>query len=105
MNIDRINLFYDIKNLFNTKEEAFEIYSILKSRIDRGPTNNILLVFPTKESKERNKYIIKNRTQLEEVRKDTIRDENNTYILKTLDEIIRSKDLDGIRYKEIRFLG
>ncbi len=105
MNIDRINLFYDVKNLFNTKDEAFEVYSIIKSRVNRGTTNNTLLVFPTRESKKRNKLIIKSHTQLIEKTKDKLTDEKNIFILTTLDELLKSKNLDGIRYKEVRFLG
>jgi len=30
MTMDEINLFYDVKSLFNMKDEAFEVYNIIK---------------------------------------------------------------------------
>lgn len=105
MTIDEINLFYDVKSLFNMKDEAFEVYNIIKSRVDKGITNKILLVFPTIESKRRNKIIIKNRTQLTEQKQDELTDGKNIFIFTTLYGLFKSKYLDGFRYKEVRFLG
>ncbi len=105
MTMDEINLFYDVKSLFNMKDEAFEVYNIIKSRVDRGTTNKILLVFPTIKSKIRNKIIIKNRTQLIEQKQDELTDGKNIFIFTTLYELFKSKYLYGFRYNEVRFLG
>ena len=104
-----INLFYDVKNLFNTSGEAFELYYIINSRLNkfREKERNILLVFPTREIKNRNMRHILARTQFKKINENIYVDLlNHTYYeFSSIIELKETKHIDGKRFTEIRFLG
>lgn len=104
-----IDLYYEIKNLFNTSKKAFEIYDYLRYTIQNPDKNKILYI--TLNSKAKDELMGKYNTfiDFERVNENTLRTydkENHTekYIeIRTIESIARGKFLDGRRYGEIRF--
>lgn len=111
MKKDNIELFYEVRNLFNTSDEVFDIYGELRNRIGFNRSSefgrNILLVFPTLESKKRNfnKYISKvNFYKINDNTVCTI-DKYYCYTFMTINEILDKANIAGARFTDIRFLG
>lgn len=104
-----IDLFYEIKSLFNTSEKAFEIFDYLRYTIQNPDKNKILYI--TLNSKSKDELISKYNmfTNFERVDKNTLRTYNKEkhtekYIeIRTIESIVRLNFLDGRRYGEIRF--
>lgn len=104
-----IELFYNIKNLFNTPDEVFKIYADINNRLYRNREyefgKNILLVFPTKECKKREYKKCLSKTYCK--RNDDISiidlNRNSTYTFCDITDI--SKIIIGRRFTDIRFIG
>ena len=104
-----IDLFYEIKNLFNTSEKAFEIFDYLRYTIQNPDKNKILYIVLNRRAKDELIYKYNTFTEFEKVNENTLRAydiEKNTekYIeIRTIKSIAREEFLDGKRYGEVRF--
>lgn len=106
-----INLFYEVRNLFNTSEESFDMYFLIKHNIalnrDFEFGRNILLVFPTREIKDRSMKNAIAKTNLYRFDDNTLKDiiEDTYYYFYSIGEIKRTNFFAGRRFTDIKFLG
>lgn len=104
-----IDLFYEIKNLFNTSKEAFEIFDYLRYTIQNPHNNKILYITLNRRARDElmNKY--NTLTNFERINENTLRAYNQEkheekYVeIRTIESIVKGKFLEGRRYKEVRF--
>lgn len=107
--MQEIDLFYEIKNLFNTSRKAFEIFDYIRYTTQNPDKDKILYI--TLNLKAKNELMCNYNafTNFERVNENTLRvydPEKHTekYIeIRTIESIARGKFLDGRRYGEIRF--
>ena len=104
-----IDLFYEIKNLFNTSKKAFEIFDYLRYTIQNPDKNKILYITLNPKSKDELMSKYNMFTDFERVNENTLRIYDKEkhiekYIeIRTIESLERRKFLDGRRYGEIRF--
>ena len=100
-----INLFKQVKNLFNTSDEAIHIYMTLKNCM-LSKTGDELNIFESKEDAE--KQFWKDVVNTKEITYNTEKlylnfyKENYRVHYKTINELKRT--LDGYRFKRIDFI-
>ncbi len=107
--MNNIELFYKLKDLFNTPEEIFEKFYLLKNITTFCEENKILYITINEISK--NELIKKYETLVgcKRVNKDVLKFHNQEYRediyieITTIEKIKNSRTLDGLRYREIRF--
>lgn len=107
--MNNINMYYETKRLFDTKDEVFRVYYILKERLIKNSTYPILIIYANERVKKQNLFMINSRIQNEEIKTQRIREDEiimdeKTYIFKTINEISDIRNLAGMRFSEIRFL-
>lgn len=107
--MDNIEKYFETKKLFDTKDEVFEIYNMLKERIIKNSTYPILIIYANERLKKQNLFMINLRIKNEEIKTQRIREDEiimneKIYIYKTIDEISDIRNLAGMRFSEIRFL-
>lgn len=103
--MDDIELFYEIKNLFNVSERAFEIFDELRYTTKMPNNDTILYITVNLKAKEEliDKY--KMFTDFRKVNENILKSEKypkKTIEIITIENLIR-RTLKGKRYVEIRF--
>lgn len=104
--MDDIKLFYEIKNLFNVSERAFEIFDELRYTTKMPNNDTILYITVNLKAKEEliDKY--KMFTDFRKVNENILKSEKypkKTIEIITIENLIRRTLLKGKRYVEIRF--
>lgn len=106
--MDEIDLYYQIRDLFNTSSRAFDIFYQTKGRICKNTDNtfpiNILILFPTRECLERTKRKFIAKTNVQRWNENTLYDLEKQYTFATIADIENNK-INGQRFSSIRFLG
>lgn len=100
-----IDLFYEIKNLFNTSEKAFDIFNTLKYTTQK-PNNNILYIVLNLKAKDEIMNRYETFTDFKRINENILKSEKHkdkTIEIRTIENIIRRNFLEGKRYSEIRF--
>lgn len=109
MSKENIELFYDIRNLFNIPKDTFELYFNIKSRIfynrETEFGRNILLVFPTRQIAERTKKQMVVKTNMYKNKNNEITDGKTRYYVVSIEELKCDNFMTGRRFTNIRFLG
>ena len=101
-----IDLFYEIKNLFNTSERAFDIYNILKFITQKSDNNKILYIVLNLKARDEVIQKYEMFTDFKRINENTLqskRHKEKTIEIRTIENISKKKFLYGRRYKEIRF--
>lgn len=102
------DLFYEIKNLFNTSRRAFEIFDYLRYTIQIPDKDKILYIVLNSRAKDEIMSKYNMFTDFKKVNKNTLRTcnekcEEKIIEIRTIEDIKKEKNLDGKRYKEVRF--
>ena len=105
--MENIELFYQVKNLFNTSEKAFDIYRNLKMYSASGYGEIVYLCSSSKDAEYYfNRTINENKelksTSRIDYRNRVIDTEKEKVRFASLENFIKNKD--GIRIKAFRFL-
>ena len=103
--MNNIELFYEVKNLFNTSKEALDIYRDIKCR-QRTGDRNILYICNTRQEAERTFRKMINKSGIDiyyKVDKLEVIIKEKTIRFTDITEF--SKHTDGRRYEIVRFLG
>lgn len=102
-----LDLYYEVRDLFNTSSRAFDIFYQVKMRIknkDHVLPRNLLMIFPTRESLERTKKRALVEPNINRINKNTLCDAERTYTFVTIADVENNK-LVGRNFADIRFLG
>lgn len=101
-----IDLFYEIKNLFNTSEKAFDIFSSLKYTTQMPNNNSILYIVLNSKTKNEIIHKYETFTDFKRINENILTSEKykeKMIEVRTIGNIDRRNFLDGKRYREIRF--
>lgn len=102
------NIYEEVKNLFNTSDEAVEIYNFLKCKTI-SKYGDILYIYKTIKEAEKEfwKYVSRYRgvTYNTEQRRIYFPKENTKIYFKAIDECRNHKRLAGYIFKEVHFEG
>lgn len=101
-----IDLFYEIKNLFNTSEKAFNIFNELRYTTMMPNNDAILYITVNLKAKEELIDRYKMFTDFKKVNENILKSERysqKTVEIITIENLVRRRTMDGKRYTEIRF--
>ena len=101
-----IDLFYEIKNLFNTSEKAFNIFDELRYTTMMQNNDAILYITVNLKAKEELIDRYKMFTDFKKVNENILESEKypkKTIEIITIENLVRTRALKGKRYAEIRF--
>lgn len=104
--MSNIDLFYEIKNLFNTSERAFKIFDELRYTTMMPNNDAILCITVNLKAKEELIDRYKMFTDFRKVNENILESEKypkKTIEIITIENLIRRRTLNGKRYAEIRF--
>lgn len=101
-----IDLFYEIKNLFNTSEKAFDMFDRLRYTTKMPNNDTILYITVNLKAKEELIDRYKMFTDFKKVNENILKSERysqKTVEIITIENLVRRRTMDGKRYTEIRF--
>lgn len=101
-----IDLFYEIKNLFNTSEKAFDIFHTLKYTTQKPNNNEILYIVLNSKTKDEIIHKYETFTDFKRISENLLKSEKHkekTIEIRTIEDISRRFFLEGKRYSEVRF--
>lgn len=104
-----MNLFYDVMNLFNTSEEAFELYYRIKQRIQFSRETkfgrSVLLVFLNNEMRDRKYKELSVKTNFRRQGNYILTTFKDEYVFATIEQLKDDRFLAGRRFTDIKFMG
>lgn len=93
-----IDLFYEIKNLFNTSEKAFEIFHVLKYTTQKPNNNEILYIVLNSKVKDEIMHKYETFTDFRRINEDILKSEKHKdkiIEIRTIENINRRNFLEG----------
>ena len=104
MKIDKFELFNQVQELFRISDDAFEIYYYLKNtNLTKG--GDILNIYSTNQELRKGFYHrLENITGFKyDVKKKIIHCADCNIYFKTIEELTKFKNFDGLRFRRINF--
>ncbi|MCI8641011.1 MAG: hypothetical protein HFJ59_03970 [Clostridia bacterium] len=101
-----IDLFYEIKNLFNTSDRAFNIFNLLKYTTQKSENNEILYIVLNLRTKDEIIRKYETFTDFKRISENILKSKkykDKTIEIRTIQDVARTNFLYGKRYGEIRF--
>lgn len=104
--MNSVELYYQVKNLFNTSREAFEIFYEYKSREHESFETVLCVCISRNESLYFFREAIKQtRCKIYDLNKRELYWKDKVVKFRSFDEIRNTKEYAGRRYNEIKFLS
>lgn len=104
--MNKVELYYEVKALFNTSQEAFEIFYEYKAREHKDFTNILCICVSRNESQRFFRKAVENTASKNyDANKKEIYYKDKTITFKSIEEIEDKKEFTGRIYNSIKFLS